>query len=593
MTGIQSITWSLWQRNRKLAFAVGGATGLYVIFIGIIGHFVQTSPWVAIPMAVLVGVAYLAIVAAFMFHDADVAAKGSAYPTYMFTLPVRTYQLALVPLALGSLVAFTLGLIVMYSTRFAGAQVMIFLPPMMLVSILAYLQATFWYPTGFPYSKLLLTLLGITAISLFIGISLEEKMSEEAVCLGLALTTLLCYLVSYRGIAKARKGDTQFIRVRSIEIAEEPTIVAEPKAVRWLKPFTSAGAAQRWYEWRQHGLVMPTIVVILFVLFYIPMYWNTTYSPVSIFGHDAEGRMSHIPTYIHSFLPMMLGLIPFVAWMVGSGARRSDVKHDERTFMLFFGVRPMSDGGLVSQKYWAALKSSLVTWALVPVCLLPTLVMKGGFFNPDINGPHNELRGSVTVAVLPSFDLPMWSAIQQGLTPTLVYYGFGITVLLIALTWRNYAVGYWTELSGNIWLRNGYPIFLLFGSLTVGGVIKTLPEQIAREWLTFERINLVLWLIIGIRILIAGWLLRRILASQLLSVKTLMKGFAAYLTVVGLLVAWVLSVTPDFRQAMVEAHVATPGVAVGIHVAAILFLVPIVRILLAPIMLHVNRHRVS
>lgn len=593
MTSIQSLSWSLWQRNRKLALVV---TALVLLF-GVINSFYSlirgASPWISIPFFLGVGLAYLMMIAAFMFHDADVGSKGSAFPPYMFTLPVRTYQLVLVPMLLGSVAAFLLGFVITGSTRLSGIDSMLYLPPMTMVAILAYLQAAFWYPVGIPYAKLVLTLVGITGIMIYVGVNVSEKsmLSEPGICQGLTLFTLACYLVAAIGVSKARQGVSTFTllptAIQSPDIETAPPV---SKPVKWLPSFKSSATAQRWYEWRQHGMVMPTIILILVLLFYIPMYWNTTHSPITYFGELPGGKVPYVPTYLTTYLPLLLGIVPFVAWIVGSGARRSDVKHNDRTLMLFFGVRPMSDGGLVRDKLWAALKSTLVAWAIVAAGLIPVLFMSSGIY-PSYRAMANLTDGAAEMAFTPNkYDLSLWQAIQPFVTGNGIFTILLGLLLMIGLTWRNYAVGYWTELSGKIWLRNGYPIALLFAIFTFWGVV-TSNREFSQKLNNLSTVNNIIWAVIGIKLGVVLWLVLKNRALGILTSRALLRSLWQYLLGVGITIAIVLFLTKELRAAYVEYQTSTPLVTTAVFVGIVLIWVPIVRILLAPLMLHHNRHR--
>lgn len=596
MIAIQRLTWSIWQRNRKLALAAAILTLLFGVVNATYGLMREASPLVSIPLMFGIGVAYLMLIAAVMFHDADVGSKGSSFPSYLFTLPVRTYQLVLAPMILGSLASFTVGIIATWTTRLGGMDAMLYLPPMTLVAILAFLQASFWYPVGIPYSKLFLTLIGITGIMIYIGVNVGEKsmLSEPGICQGLLLFTLACYMVAYIGVNKARKGESTFnvkLRKDSSQEAELPEPAARP--IKWLAPFKNSGVAQRWYEWRQHGMVMPTIMIVLIALFYIPMVWNNTHSPVSLVSQLEGGLVPYVPTYIFSYFPLILGLIPFIAWMVGSGARRSDVKHNDRTLMLFFGVRPMSDGGLVREKLLASLKSSLATWGIALAGLIPVLFMKGGIY-PSYNVmTASNGYASAPLAVNPQvFDLPLWQAFRPFVTLNGVITTLLILVVMVAITWRNYVVGYWTELSGKVWLRNGYPIFLLFGTITIAGVINTVPNEY-RYWNSLSSLNAFIWTLVGIKLSLALWLMVRSRNRGILSHQVLLRSIICYLAGLTVMIGITLFLTKEIRSAFVEYQPGTSMSTAALIVGFVFLWTPIVRVLLAPIMLHNNRHRAS
>jgi hypothetical protein len=276
--------------------------------------------------------------------------------------------------------------------------------------------------------------------------------------------------------------------------------------------------------------------------------------------------------------------------MVGSGARRSDVKHNDRTLMLFFGVRPMSDGDLVRDKLWAALKSTLIAWVIVAIGLIPILFMSSGIY-PSYQAMASLTDGAAEMVYTPTkYDLSLWQAVQPFVTGNGIFAIFLGLLLLIGLTWRNYAVGYWTELSGKIWLRNGYPIALLFAIFTFWGVV-TSNREFSQKFNSLSTLNNIIWAVVGIKLAAVLWLVLKNRALGILPIRTLIRSLWLYILGVGITIAVVLFLTKELRATYVEYQAATPLVTVAVFVGIVLIWTPIARILLAPFMLHHNRHR--
>ena len=294
MTALRVLTWSIWQRNSRALMLVAG---FFVFFCTVILRVTNEGkfPIVLAISYVFVIFCYLALTGIFMYQDTDVGVRGSTYPVHMFTLPLRTYQLVFVPMLLGTVVYLGTGIAIskVVSEYYPGFP--IFWPAFLVASALAMLQALFWYPIGVAFSKLVLTLVCLPTLVYFVSVPLADKVSESVVCGYLGLLIFSSYAVAYQGVVRARRGDTQLLTL-SPNIAHERTT----KAVKWLN-FRDACAAQRWYEWRQQGLVLPCLVLFCCEIFSIEVYLQQGYmGPVTLFGPNKYGEVPMVLPFIQT-----------------------------------------------------------------------------------------------------------------------------------------------------------------------------------------------------------------------------------------------------------------------------------------------------
>jgi len=574
MIALQPVRWTMWYRNRTVLslIAVYMAIACTVLFT----TNVAKLPGLVIAAILIVGIfASLILLGVFIHQDAEVGTKGSSFPVYLFSLPVSTAQLVFVPMGLGSGLFLGIGLLLSWAARHGGASTPLLWPAFMVAAFLAMLQAIFWYPIGFAYSKLILTLIGVPLIATYVGASLTEGVSEAAVCRGLMMFIVLMYALAYHGVSRARRGEGQLVRISKPE-----SVASRTKDVKWLKPFQSAAAAQRWYEWRQHGIVLPALTLFLFVLFCLPLSLHDTYSPIWILGSSNSPIVPTIPTYVATYLPTMLGLIPMMAWIIGCGARRSDVKLSDRTFQLFFGVRPMSDGSMVAQKLWAALKSTAVAYGIFLLACIYLLQLKGGHFDPKIGYVREDA-------------MPIYSVLRPYLSSSVLLYAAAGLFLLVATTWRNYAVGLWVDLSGIRWLTIGYPLSVVFALIITWAGLSGMPRQMQFEWLTLPKFSILVGTIVVVKLILAAFLALKAIGSGAVSKQTLARGLCIYALVGAVVTAIVLKlVGPVFEE--IARHVPDQvSLAQWLTVGLVVIYVPMVRILLAPMMLNRNRHRAN
>jgi len=490
----------------------------------------------------------------FVHSDSDVAIPGSTYPTHYFTLPVKTSALVLWPVALGCLCLGGMSLLMGLAFRASGFD---FSPVDVTLGILAMLtslQAIFWFPVGISYSKLILSVLAVAVVatSTFVPEILRTGPQVREGLFGIIF--LASVSLTWVGVGRARAGRSYFNWAR-------PDVATRDKAPRRaLPPFGSPDRAQAWYEWRQHGRILPIMAMVMVGLFLIPYYWNDTLSPIYQLS-DANGRVLSVPSFVMVYGPVVLVMIAVSGWAVGCGAKRTDLKRGDKGFHLFFGVRPMRDEALVWAKIKVATLSTLKAWGLVALCFLPLLLAKGGIY--------------VNTQPIDGFTAPLYKLLPAFVSgPMALRAAFAIGVLVF-LTWRSYVLGFWAELSGSLFWRYFQPAW----SCIVYVVLATLPHE-AVTWLLFDRITWIFGGLVVVKLAFAVVLGVRLLRSGLLSgwsAANIGLGYVAGASVLSLAVSYIFRDVPE-----------TPHLFLTFLCC---FVMPVGRILLAIPMLARTRHR--
>lgn len=571
MTGIQGVTYALWQRNRIGLWIIFGYTATFCVTLIAAGDR-RNDGLLAVGILFLL-LSYLFLVAVFIHQDSDVGAARSSYPSYMFTLPIKTSRLVLAPMLLGTITVFAFAFVLTLAARSSGAPISLFWPAALATTFVAVLQATFWFPWGIPYAKLVLTLAAIPLLATAVGMANNAKAPEWSICIGLAAVIALSYGTAYVGVARARRGDSR-------EIGSSRAAKADAQPVKQKAPFRSAGQAQRWYELRQHGVVLPAVAALMSGLFYVPMVWNTTLSPISGIAPNANGLVPTIPTYVSIYYPVLLFFIPCASWVIGCGLKRSDVKRGDRTFQLFYGTRPMSDADMIGAKLKATAISTLWAWGIVLLLSLPILKMEGGTM--DV---RREL-------VLPE-QIPLFALLPRYVDGRAMLLAGIFVALLAVMTWRNYVIGFWTELSGKLWLRYAYPISFGVGyALIVMWGTQTSPSSSSRSpWFTFGAFVAAVWIALAAKFLTAIWLTATEYRRRILKPRAVAWSAATFVVGCGAFVGMGLLLSGPLRESFVGAQIASPLVIDSTAIALFVLWTPLSRILAAPIMLSINRHR--
>lgn len=576
MTNLQGIGYALWWRSRwGMAVAIS-----FVLLFSLLMRTLGTEHlnWIVAVCGSIGSVAaILVLIGIFLYQDADVAVKGSAYPSYMLTLPVRTGALTLFPMVTGTVIML-LATIPLNLVAQLQSSSPVFWPAFMVTTLLALLQAIFWFPFGIPYSKLILTIAALIGCSIFVGVSIDQQVPDLIICRNFIFVILASYAFAFVGVSRARRGE-EWIKRKAAAPATTETVTRKPAKDR--PPFPSAKIAQQWYEWRQHGTVLPIFAIILFIAFAIPLQWNTTYSPVTSMGSAMQGYNLALPTYANTYFPAMLSMMLFVAWAVGCGARRSDSKYGDRTLRLFFGVRPMSDEGIFSQKLATAAKSTVIAWAVLLVSCLLLSNMKGAYLpmNPENFTPNFVQK-------------PFFAAIAPLLTPQIVLKGFLILALLMIGTWRNYIVGFWSEISGSSTLYYGYPLACITAAFLIPTVTSSwlwLRSYLAdaEHWIW------ILWTIFAIRVIIAAVLTIRLRRRQAISSGFIGRYLASVVLLIGATICAVVYLTMPFISLLSSSYSLSDGKILALIIGFVVLWTPFVRILLGVHFLNVNRHRAN
>lgn len=498
------------------------------------------------------------LLAVFLHSDSDVATPGSTYPSHYFTLPVRTADLVLWPVLIGLIVVGGTALLVGLAVRGAGYNYDYLTVALVMATTLTAMQAVFWFPFGIAYSKLILSILVIVGI-FFIALSPGIWKTDATVQTGLFFATIAVSVgLTWLGVAKARMGQSLVGTVRPRNLTLR---------VRKLQPpFANPFKAQVWYEWRQQGKALPLITLGFLVLLLIPGFWGDTLSPISALASQGGGAPA-VSTYLSVYFPVIIGAMALFSWAVGFGIKRTELRRNDGSFHLFFASRPLSDESLVWAKIMVALKSTFAAWAVLLATLIPLL------FTPANHQYHGELAGPAGIAltVLPDY-----------LTPEVLLKMLMGATILVFLTWRNFVIGFWTELSGNIVLRYAQPF------LSVAAYVASInvPQRLTQsaEWWTA-----VLAMVLGLKMLGTVLLTIGLRRKNLVADRSLGWIFAGYVVAVVVLGCCVCSL---FVQPVEpgEAARSTPLNPWNFILVTMIF-VPIFRILLAVAALSRNRHR--
>jgi hypothetical protein len=242
-----------------------------------------------------------------------------------------------------------------------------------------------------------------------------------------------------------------------------------------------------------------------------------------------------------------------LATSLGQGLGKFDVWGKD-TMPSFFAIRPMSTTRYVALKLVAAAISAIVCWAIIWLFLAIWALVE----TSSLNSQESIVRAAFAK-----------------LSPLRAAIAVAAVIGIVAVTWRVIATGMWPSLTGRKWVSTGVAL-ASWGWLVVAAIVGS--------WI-YRHPEVQPWLVSALPWLLGVWLLLKFGAAAaagfwlhklgLIEARTTAKCLAGWCAVVAGLCVGVSQVVP-------------PG---WIMEAAVIMFVPLARIAIAPLALHLNRHR--
>lgn len=259
------IAYFLWLRLRLLFVA---AFVLVPVFAVAIRLFPETAPYCQFACVILFFLALVPLLHTCTFGPADLAARTSGFPAYMFVLPMSNRSLVGWPMLFAA---------VIFGSMWSVVAILVFIPtdiPLpvswpaaMLVAMCVWIQAVGWSPFPSPFIRVPMLVITVAPLILFpvaIGILPPSLRMTPLLVAWSVAWSLVAYLFAVRGISRARSGDEgDWFRTVADRVATtyHRRIVLSHTGPR--PPFRSAASAQLWHEWRRNAIAMPVMVALI------------------------------------------------------------------------------------------------------------------------------------------------------------------------------------------------------------------------------------------------------------------------------------------------------------------------------------------
>ena len=540
-----AIGWELWARNRGGIAAI--SAGLIAASITAVllptGTAAET---VVILSAMFLPVAIIFLLSAVSHCEFHEGRLRLGFPARMFTLPVRTSALVAWPMVYG-VVALTLLWVAVAVLVWlpAGVEPAWWLVPLLAVAFV-WFQAICWAVPGPPLARILAACVALPALKfalemiatvIVMFVNHEARVDQSTLIPARpAIVTIfatgfipLAYAVAVVGVSLARRGTGSGWT--------PPWQRAERTPARRLPPFRSPARAQLWFEWRRKGAILP-LFPPCFLLF------------LTVVAVPFVGARE----LVYGVVGMVI-LVLAVAFAVGYGFGKTSFWASDLHLSAFHGTRPLGSGALASAKLGAAALSSLATTALVVLGVPLWLWLLGrsdevaSWLAPRLHGFDGPLL--VAVAVLGSIGL-------------------------FTLTWGQLVGGLVPSLTGRAWVVNGVVATYLSLAAGLGLVAQYIghhPDALGRS---VVMLSWTCWSLVGAKLLAAGCALRAARTRGLVTRRAMATVLGLWSAAVGCL--------------LILTYWLLPPVVRPLSVTAVL-LVPLVRLVAAPLALAWNRHR--
>jgi hypothetical protein len=544
MTPTTALLWGLWRQHRWTIAAIAGLTAAgHVLHARDVSSTIADGP--SPPVVLLAMAAFLMLLGVFNYTEAADDRGLGQFPKRLYTLPITSLRLVMVPILAGIASIEVLYLLWMVPMARGGPIFSPFVALLLAATVVFYLSALWSLERA---GALRLVVLGAIIVFVF-AISVLPSFppapppwwrSETSLSAMVALVGLAAALLSWRHVDRLRGGGGTRHALRAEALF---TWIADTRSSR-RDPFADLSAAQFWFEWRSSGMVLPAVVAGMLLFFILPM---------SLARTDARNTflflLAALATPIVFAIPIGLAFSKPAFWTEDLGVPA------------FLAVRPISAEEFVATKIKVAAASALASWLIVVAFAAAWMSLWG---NHD-----NVVR----------LALQLWAFHGQS---TITVYGIAVLAVAagVALTWRLLVSRLWSGLAG---IR-----ILLVGAVTsmIIIVIIALGSDELREWFVEDsgRIALLPWFAsaaVVAKYWTAAFTWRRVPHRYLRAYAWLWLP-ATMVLLAASLVVW----------NMVRIYAALDADRLfGIIVLVVLLAVPLARIGLAPSTFAQNRHR--
>jgi hypothetical protein len=535
----RATAWGLWRRHRIGLVAIGVYTALLVLVVAATRPGAYSEEFLAflsVALSIPFGMACAYLLPVFSYgFECDVASAESCFPARLFTLPVSVADLVLWPALFGALTLSLLWLALAGVLALGYLEVSLGWPVLLAVALLVWLQAVVWTPYGLPWLRLVVAVPVLATPITVAYLGVNELLPWAWTHALLALLVVLGVAVSLAGVRLARRGAGPGWR-------RAAATTAGPAPVVRRRPFRSAFGAQLWCEWRRHGLSLPLGVSLILPFVFVPLFFGT-------------GEAVPLSQTLLIALALPVFISPSATATAG---KHNPWVREYYGIPPFNATRPMSTAGLVAAKLGMAVLSTAATWALTVSVTLLAVVVSG-------NGPALvELARKLFAG---------WPAYQVAGTV------FAVVFFVMLLTFKRLVENLAVGLSGRVWFIRGN---VLLGALiwcNLGVLVTWVYFHPESQESVRAAMPWIVGTLVAVKLGLGVWVVRRLLARELIPARTLTWLTVAWLAVAGVLAGLLVWLVPE------------GWISPWVLAASVVLVLPLVRFAAMPLALAWDRHR--
>jgi len=411
---IATLTWEIWRKGRRFAwFALGSlalCSLLNLIVLDKLHASVEELGIFSNLFGFLMVWSFLFLMGIFNYTESNSTRDWNGFPYRLFVLPVRTWQFVALPMLLG---VASVELFYFAWVKLVWTHHPIAMPEWFAVVLGAYMifyQTTLWSMAGFRLMRVVVLAVGgvssILVASLpFLGRGdVSPWFSERRLIALVSGMALLAVIIALTAVSKQRCGGGH----RKNWIITLLSAIGDALPRR-TADFSSASAAQFWFEWRRAGFLLPVFTGLFFL----------SAGPASWFLRaDANFTLKMLCWTLA--LPLALSLA------IGRGFIKPEFWSLNLSMPSFLAVKPIPAGEFIIAKMKVAAVSVILSWLLVVA-----------FIAAWLSGWANTKELQFQLFMFRQLYPHAWLAILA-----LSLCG------LLALSWRFMVNGFWVGLSG-------------------------------------------------------------------------------------------------------------------------------------------------
>jgi hypothetical protein len=352
----QAIVWEICARNRRTLLVAFGL----IPFCALCEWFTppgHESIAVLQTFSILVTIVSLVWVCSFTANDSR--GRFSGYPSWMYTLPLRTWRLVVWPAVLGAaMMIFAVSLWEVTVCRYWGIRIEarnVAWHVLATTGGLISVQALVWSLHRFRWIRIVAL---VAAIYSFLYVGLVAQLWQFTIGVqhwfaGGAAAILLAFGAAVAGVERDRRGEWVGWTGKLLESLMD-------LLPRRRGHFHSAAGAQFWFEWRRKGFLLAFFFggPLTLALLLIPL-------PEALYLDPVETLMAFSGPFL---------LVLFIAGAIGGAMGKSDAWSSELLVHPIVATRPLTTAAMVFAKWKSAALVTALGWLLFCALSVPAII---------------------------------------------------------------------------------------------------------------------------------------------------------------------------------------------------------------------------